>query len=187
MKAVARNITRSVVVAVGCTGVAVAQAPAPAPAASPASSVGLFVYAAKGQDAAQQSKDETECYGWSKTQSGIDPAAPAPAPAPAPVAAAEKQGAGGERIKGAARGAAAGAVIGEVANDDASEGAAVGAAAGVVAGGRQSRKNRRDQEEKAAETTQANADAAKAADQQQLDTFKRGMGACLEGRGYTVK
>ena len=185
MKAVARNITWSVLIAVGCTGIAVAQAPAPAPAASPASSVGLFVYAAKGQDTAQQSKDETECYGWSKSQSGIDPAAPESAPAPA--AEAEKQGAGGERIKGAARGAAAGAVIGEVANDDASEGAAIGAAAGVVAGGRHARKNRRDQEEKAAETAQANADAAKAAGQQQLDTFKRGMGACLEGRGYTVK
>ena len=185
MKAVARNITRSVLIAVGCTGIAVAQAPAPAPAASPASSVGLFVYAAKGQDTAQQSKDETECYGWSKSQSGIDPAAPESAPAPA--AEAEKQGAGGERIKGAARGAAAGAVIGEVANDDASEGAAIGAAAGVVAGGRHARKNRRDQEEKAAETAQANADAAKAAGRQQLDTFKRGMGACLEGRGYTVK
>ena len=158
----------------------------PAVAQSPATSVGLFVYAAKGQDAAQQSKDETECYGWSKTQSGIDPAAPAPAPASTATAEAEKKG-GGERIKGAARGAAAGAVIGDVANDDASEGAAVGAAAGVLAGGRQARKNRREQEEKAAEATAANADAAKAAGQQQLDTFKRGMGACLEGRGYTVK
>ena len=49
------------------------------PAASPAASLGLFVYPAKGQDAAQQAKDETECYGWSKTQSGFDPAAPAPA------------------------------------------------------------------------------------------------------------
>ena len=158
----------------------------PATAQSPAASVGLFVYAAKGQDAAQQSKDETECYGWSKTQSGIDPAAPAPAPAPAASAEAEKKG-GGERIRGAARGAAAGAVIGEVANNDASEGAAIGATAGVVAGGRQARKNRQAQEEKAAQTSAANADAAKAAGQQQLDTFKRGMGACLEGRGYTVK
>jgi YMGG-like Gly-zipper len=159
----------------------------PATAQSPAASVGLFVYAAKGQDAAQQSKDETECYGWSKTQSGIDPAAPAPAPASAAAAETEKKGAGGERIKGAARGAAAGAVIGEVANNDASDGAAIGATAGVVAGGRQARKNRQAQEEKAAATTAANADAAKAAGQQQLDTFKRGMGACLEGRGYSVK
>ena len=154
-------------------------------AQSPAASVGLFVYAAKEQDAAQQSKDESECYDWSKTQSGVDPTAPAPASAPA--AEATDQGAGGERVRGAARGAAAGAVIGEVADDDASEGAKVGAAAGVVAGGHQARKNRRDQQEKAEQTTAANADAATAAQQQQLDTFKRGMGACLEGRGYTVK
>ena len=123
--------------------------------ASPAGSVGLFVYPAKGQDAAQQSKDETECYGWSKTQSGFDPAAPAAPPAQA--AAPEKQGAGGERVKGAVRGAAAGAVIGEVADNDASKGAEVGAAAGVLAGGRHARQN------------------------------KRGMAACLEARGYTAK
>jgi len=28
---------------------------------------------------------------------------------------------------------------------------------------------------------------AKATEQQNLDTFKRGLGACLEGRGYMVK
>jgi hypothetical protein len=155
----------------------------PATAPSTAASVGLFVYAAKGQDAAQQSKDETECYGWSKTQSGIDPAAPAPAPAPAAAAEAEKKG-GGERIKGAARGAAAGAVIGEVANDDASEGATVGAAAGVVAGGHRTRKARRDQGEKAEEQAKADTQAAQTA---QADSFKRGFSGCLESRGYTVK
>jgi hypothetical protein len=163
-----------------------AQPPAAAPApASPATSVGLFVYPAKGQDAAQQSKDETECYGWSKTQSGFDPAAPAAAPAPATPA--EKQGAGGERVKGAVRGAAAGAVIGEVADNDASKGAEVGAAAGVLAGGRHARQNKKAQEQKAAETAKANEQAATAAQQQKVETFKRGMAACLEGRGYTAK
>jgi hypothetical protein len=168
-------------------GVALAQAPAPATAsaASPASAVGLFVYAAKGQDAAQQSKDEMECYDWSKTQTGVDPAVPAAAPAES--AEAEKQGPGGERVKGAVRGAAAGAVIGEVADNDASKGAEVGAAAGVLAGGRQARKNRREQEEKAEEAKQESAASTEAAQQQRLDTFKRGMSACLEGRGYTVK
>lgn len=170
---------------IGAAGAALAGAQAQ-PAASPTASLGLFVYPAKGQDAAQQSKDETECYDWSKTQSGFDPAAPAPA-APAAAAPAEKQGPGGERIKGAARGAAAGAVIGEVADDDASEGAEIGAAAGVVAGGRQARKNRREQEEQATESVKASEEAAQAAQQQQVDTFKRGLGACLEGRGYTVK
>jgi hypothetical protein len=158
--------------------------PAAAPA-SPAASVGLFVYPAKSQDAAQQSKDETECYAWSKQQSGFDPAAPAAPPAQA--AAPEKQGPGGERVKGAVRGAAAGAVVGEVADNDASKGAEVGAAVGVLAGGRQARQNRRAQEEKAAETAKANEAAAQTTQQQKVDTFKRGMAACLEGRGYTAK
>jgi hypothetical protein len=174
----------------GATAAALAGAQSPAqpsttPAATSAASVGLFVYPAKGQDAAQQSKDEAECYGWSKSQSGFDPAAPAAAPAQ--PAQAEKQGPGGERIKGAARGAAAGAVIGEVADNDASQGAEVGAAAGALAGGRQARKNRAAQEQKAADTAKASEDAARAAQQQKVDTFKRGMAACLEGRGYTVK
>lgn len=166
-----------------CAALAGAQAE---PAASPSASLGLFVYPAKGQDAAQQAKDEAECYGWSKSQSGFDPAAPAAA-APAAAAPAEKQGPGGERVKGAVRGAAAGAVIGEVADDDASKGAEVGAAAGVLAGGRHARQNRREQEVQATESAKASEDAAKAAQQQKVDTFKRGLGACLEGRGYTVK
>jgi hypothetical protein len=58
---------------------------------------------------------------------------------------------------------------------------------GVLAGGRQARKNRSAQEEQAKESAKASEDAAKAAQQQKLDTFKRGLGACLEGRGYTVK
>jgi hypothetical protein len=161
--------------------------PAAAPAPSPASSVGLFVYPAKSQDAAQQSTDETQCYDWSRSQNGFDPAAPPPAAQPAQAAAEEKQGPGGERIKGAARGAAAGAVIGEVADNDAGKGAEVGAAAGVLAGGRQARQNRRAQEEKTQETAKANDEAAKAAQQQKVDTFKRGMAACLEARGYSVK
>jgi hypothetical protein len=164
-------------------------APAAAHSAAPASSaasLGLFVYPAKGQDAAQQAKDESECYGWSKTQSGFDPAAP-PAAAPAQAAQTEKQGPGGERVKGAVRGAAAGAVIGEVADNDAGGGAEVGAAAGVLAGGRQARKNRAAQEQQSTETAKASDDAAKAAHQEKVDSFKRGMGACLEGRGYTIK
>ncbi len=149
-----------------------------ATASSPAASVGLFVYPAKSQDSAQQAKDETECSDWSKTQA-------ASTPAPAPTSAEpEEKGAGGERIKGAARGAAAGAVIGEVANDDASEGAKVGAAAGVVAGGHRTRKARRDQKDEAEAQEKADAQAA---EQAKTDAVKRGMAACLEGRGYTVK
>lgn len=161
------------------TTIAFAQQSATPPAtASPAASAGLSVYPAKSQDAAQQAKDETECNEWSTAQ-----AAAAPPPAPA-AAEPEQKGAGGERIKGAARGAAAGAVIGEVANDDASEGAKVGAAAGVVAGGHRTRKARRDQRDDAEAQEKADAQAA---EQAKADAVRRGMAACLEGRGYSVK
>ena len=157
------------------------------PAPSVAASVGVLAYPAKGQTAAQQTTDETECYDWSKTQSGYDPKAPPPAPAPAQAAAAEQPAATGARARGAVRGAAAGAVIGEVADNDAGGGAAVGATVGVVAGGRQARKAQEQQKQAAAQQQQASAEQAKASQQALADTFKKGMSACLESRGYTVK
>ncbi|HEY8266909.1 MAG TPA: glycine zipper domain-containing protein [Steroidobacteraceae bacterium] len=157
------------------------------PAPSLAASVGVLAYPAKGQTATQQAADETECYDWSKTQSGYDPKAPPPAAAPTQAAAPQQSAASGARAKGAVRGAAAGAVIGEVADNDAGKGAAIGATAGVVAGGRQARKAQEQQKETAAAQQQASADAAKASQQALADTFKKGLSACLETKGYTVK
>ena len=96
----------------------------------------------------------------------------------------------GARAKGAVRGAAAGAVVGEVANNDADEGARAGAAAGVVVGGSKNRQARRANEanaDAANQQAQAAADQANAANAQLKETFKKGMKACLEGKGYTVK
>jgi hypothetical protein len=150
--------------------------PAPATTAQPVSqSLGLIVYPAKGQSPSQQSTDEQECYNWAKSQTGIDPQAPAPAAAAAP----EESRQGGQRLRGAARGAAAGAVIGEVADNDADEGAKVGAAAGAIAGGRKAREDKRAQEEQAKSQTQA-------AQNEQKATFKKAVGTCLQGRGYTT-
>jgi hypothetical protein len=138
-----------------------------------AKSLGLIVYPAKGQTAEQQSADEQQCYDWAKTNTGIDLTKPPPAPAPAEPAK------GGQRIKGAAKGAAAGAVIGEVADNDADEGAKVGAAAGAISGGRQARKEKKSQEEQAKSQAQA-------AQTEQQTTFKKAMGTCLQGRGYST-
>lgn len=85
----------------------------------------------------------------------------------------------GQRVKSAARGAAAGAIIGEVANNDADEGAKVGAAAGTLAGGRRAR------QEKDAHQQQAEKEAQVAQAQRQ-ETFKKALGTCLQGRGYTT-
>ena len=126
-------------------------------------------YPAKGQSAQKQSTDDTQCLAWAKQDTGIDPAAVAATPPP-------PSGPQGERLRGAVRGAAGGAVIGEIVDDDAGKGAAVGATAGVLAGGRRSR------QKQAAQAQQAQASKTQA-----IDTYYRAYGACMQGRGYSVK
>jgi hypothetical protein len=150
-------------------------APAPSGAVPKPASLGLFVYAQKNQDAAQQDKDEVECYRWAQGQTGLDPMAPAP-----PATAAAPAGPDGSAARGAAKGAARGAIIGEAHDGDASEGAAKGAAVGAVRGKRKS-KRQAAQAEKAAEQT------SQAQTQQSADTFKKAWSACLDGRGYSTK
>jgi len=148
------------------------QAPNASAQQSPAARLGVFPYPKNNQDAAQQQKDENECYGWAKQQTGIDPAAPPPPPPEA------KQAKGGG-AKGATGGAAAGAAIGAVAGD-AGQGAAIGATAGAVRGRRQQKKANKQ----AQQQTQA---AAGQQQQQTLDTFKKAFGGCMDGRGYSIK
>jgi hypothetical protein len=140
----------------------------------------LIVFPAKGQSQEQMEKDKYDCYTWAKQQTGFDPMQSQP---PAQAAPAQSQGPQGERIKGAARGAAVGAVVGEIANDDAGKGAAAGAAGGVMVGGMKSRQSRRQQ----AQTQQQQIQQQDAAYDQKRSTYNRALGACLEGKGYTVK
>ena len=131
-----------------------------------------FVYPAKGQSPEQQKSDEAACYSWAVQQSGFDPAKPAPqqaAATPPKTATSTTPGAG-------VRGAARGAVVGEVVGGDAGTGAAVGA---VAARGQSRRQN--------ASAAQQGQQQQQAATQQQQASFAKARGACLEGRGYTVK
>ena len=166
----------------------IAQQPAPAPAAAatPAppkpATLGLMVYPGSGQDAAKQGLDENECYTWAGQQTGIDPVAP-------PTQAAEAEVPKGGAVRGAARGAARGATVGAIADNntigdeghlDAGEGAAAGAVAGAARGRRSQKKAQKQANAQAQQTAQTQ-------DTQKKDTFKKAWGACLEGRGYTVK
>ena len=129
------------------------------------------IYPTKGQSQKQMDKDKTACYGWAKDQTGFDPSQPPPATqAPPPPQ--------GERVRGAARGAAAGAAIGAIAGD-AGKGAAVGAASGTVVGGSRQRQKRR-QSAQAQQQQSADYEAKRS-------NYGRAFGACMEGRGYTVK
>src|SRR5687768_17377041 len=107
------------------------------------------IYPAKGQSAAQQQKDETECYAWAKKQTGYDPAQATQYAAPPPPPQHE-----GERARGAARGAAGGAVIGAIAGD-AGKGAAIGATGGTMAGGARQRRKQDDYAQGASQQQQA--------------------------------
>jgi len=161
---------------------AAAQAVPAAPPPPKPATLNLFVYPGSGQDAAKQGQDENECYLWARGQTGIDPTAP-------PTQAAAVEAPKGGAVKGAARGAARGAVVGEVADNrtigdeghlDAGEGAAAGAAVGAARGRRAQKKAGKQAEAQAQQAAQAQDAGAK-------DTFKKAWGACLEGRGYSVK
>lgn len=132
----------------------------------------LIIYPAKGQSPQQQQADEGQCYAWAKSNTGIDPGAVAAAPAPTQQTGPAVGG--GERARGALRGAAVGGIVGG------SDGAGKGAAVGVVAGGARARHNQQSQNAQAQQQSQAQKQGA-------MDTFYRAQGACLEGRGYTIK
>ncbi len=122
----------------------------------------LVIYPNKGQGQQQMEKDKYDCYSWAKQQTGFDPTE-----LPPTQASKEQQG---SEAKGAARGAAIGGIGGDVA-----KGAARGTAIGLIVKRAKSKK------------------AAKAEQQQTADyeakrtEYDRAYGACLEGRGYTVK
>ena len=134
--------------------------------------LGAYVYPKNHQDAAQQQKDESECYTWAKQQTGIDPDAPAQAPQQA-------QKAKGGGAKGAAGGAAGGAAIGAIAGD-AGEGAAIGATAGAVRGRRQQKKANKQAEQQAQQQSSAQ-------QQEALTKVKSAFSSCIDARGYSVK
>lgn len=183
------NINRLALLAAACAFAIAASAQTPSGTKSLSSSLGVVVFPAKGQTADKQSADEGECFTWSKTQTGFDPMNPAASAPPPPqqAAAPPPPPPSGQRVRGAARGAAAGAVIGEVADDDAGKGAAIGATVGVMKGGAEKRKQAAAAQQQAAQQQQQATAQQQAAINEQAGLFKKGFGACLESKGYTVK
>lgn len=143
--------------------------------------LGISVYPAKGQTMQQQDNDEYDCLMWGADQAGVKPGQSGPDAKAAGDAAAAKvdSAASGAAVKGAAKGAAAGAIVGAITGD-AGTGAAIGAAGGAVAGRRAKKKAK----EQAATQAEQKVEADKKA---KLEEVKKGMAACLESKGYTVK
>ena len=181
---------------------ALAQSAAPqaaptAPGWSPSKEIGVFAFPRNNQNADQQLKDESECYGAAKQQTAVDPQAPPPKPmseeekqAQQAQAAANAPQVKGARVQGAARGAAGGAAIGAIAGD-AGKGAAIGAVAGTMRGGRKQRQaNAALKQQEAAKAAAQQKEAEKQVlveHEEGLDTFQRAFSACMDARGYSVK
>jgi hypothetical protein len=162
--------------------VAAPPAPTPPPAAAPTlAQIGMFIYPAKGQAPEQQTADEAACTEWAEAQTGLELRAGSVDTQSAAKAAKKQasQQAEGAAVVGAAKGAVAGTAIGAIAGDT-GKGAAIGAVAGAMGGLRARRQAEKKAEQQGAQQAQAQSQAA-------LDTFKKAAGACLEGRGYTVK
>lgn len=146
------------------------------PSTNPANKV---VYAAKGQDADQQMKDQLESYNYATKQTGWDPFEAYDVLVQKGYAAQQTaEQAQGGLIRGGARGALGGLAIGAIAGD-AGKGAAIGAVAGGLIGGSRSRRH------KAA--AQSAADQAVQEFQSKFDVWDRNWSASMEGRGYTIK
>ena len=136
----------------------------------PVMAANIFVFPKNNQTKEQQEQDEFTCYKWAKEQTGFDPNKPVEqAAAPAPQ---------GGAAKGAAKGAAVGAIGGAIGGD-AGKGAAVGAGVGAAAGAHKKRKG--EQQQAAAQQQSAQKQAAS------MDGYQRAFGACMDGKGYTVK
>ena len=153
-----------------------------------AATLNVYAFPSEGQDSAQQSKDESECYDWAVQNSGSDPfevqkQAEQDAQMAATQAQATEQVGRGRGARGALGGAAAGALIGEIANDDSSQGASWGAAVGAIHGRRQGRQAK----------AQAQTDVAVSAisqsemSAQKIDNFKKAFSVCLESKDYMVR
>ena len=166
-----------------------AEEPAAAPPTlSVSRDLGLHAYPAKNQVAAQQQKDEVECYRWAAQDSGFNPlAAVGEQPAPAPPAATQNgPSTAGGAAKGAVAGAAAGALIGAIAGDT-GKGAGIGAGTGLL-GGVLIAKHKQKEAQKEADAEPARQQAAaKAETEQKLEGFKKAYSVCMEAKSYVVK
>ena len=168
---------------------ALAQSPAPpTDQKSLSATMNVYVFPTVGQEAAQQSKDEAECYGWAAKNTGVDPFDLAKKAEQQELQAGQQQqqiaqSGQGAGVKGAVGGAAAGALIGEIASDDAGKGAAYGAAAGAVVARRRTRRAKAETSQQVEKQSQQ----AQELTAEQIENFKQAFSVCLEAKEYLVK
>ena len=138
----------------------------------------VFVYPAHGQSPDQTERDRYECHNWAVQQTGVDPSR-ADASAYERVIVQPSTPPGANTAGGAVAGAIIGAIIGGPRN--AGAGAVLGGATGAIIGA-SADANAQQQ----ARMTQQQINESAAEGRARADSYRRAIGACLQGRGYTV-
>jgi len=168
--------------AVLAAGLALAACVAPPPrvvAVPPPPPQKLFVYPNNGQTPEQTDRDRYECHVWAVQQTGVDPSRPDANPY-GRVVVQPATPPGANTAAGAITGAILGAIIAGPRN--AGAGLVLGGATGAIVG------STADASAQAqAQQTQAQINQSAAAGRAQADAYRRAIGACLEGRGYTIR
>jgi hypothetical protein len=138
----------------------------------------LIVYPAQGQSPEQTDRDRYECHTWAVQQTGVDPSR-SDASAYERVVVQPATPPGSNAVGVAIAGAIIGTIIGGPRN--AGAGLILGGATGAVIG---SAADANAQVQ--ANQTQAQINQAAAEGRARADSYRRAIGACLTGRGYTV-
>jgi uncharacterized protein YcfJ len=138
----------------------------------------VFVYPANGQSAEQTDRDRYECHVWAVQQTGVDPSRADASPYERVVVQpANPPGAG--TVAGAIGGAIIGSIIAGPRN--AGAGLVLGGATGAIVGSASDASAQAQ-----AQQTQAQINQSAATGRARADSYRRALGACLQGRGYTV-
>ena len=183
---VGRVLRRSAVLAAGLALAACVAPPPPRPVMvappPPPPPQKIFVYPNNGQTAQQTDRDRYECHVWAVQQTGVDPSRPdAPPYERVVVQPAAPPG------TGTAVGAIGGAILGSIIAGprNAGAGLVLGAATGAIVG-TAADASAQAQAQQINQASAAQAAQAAAAGRARAGTYRRALGACLQGRGYTV-
>jgi hypothetical protein len=149
--------------------------------AAPVGAQDPIVYPAQGQSEDQIEKDKYQCYSWAKGQTGFDPMKIPTATSAAPAKEKEVWGSGKSAVAGGATGAAVGGLA--KGKKGLVRGGLIGAGAGALIGGVRSSNQRKEEEQKRKNWEQKEANNYMRA----RNEYNRAFGACMEGRGYSVK
>lgn len=138
----------------------------------------IFVYPKNGQSPEQTDRDRYECHTWAVQETGVDPSRASANPYERVIVQpANPPGSG--TAAGAIGGAILGALIAGPRN--AGAGLILGGATGAIVG---SSADASAQQQ--ARMTQAQLDQSAAEGRARANSYTRALGACLEGRGYSI-